>query len=125
MTETARWHCYEVTLEVFAPDVFAWGYLLVPRDLKAGERRPVVVCQHGLEGLPATLINTDPTSRDFATYNAFAAQLADLGFVTNQLHSLTCASSRLPLCGLLSSTDVEFLPCLKGFSNKWGLKEFQ
>ena len=87
VTEAARWHCYEVTLEVFAPDVFAWGYLLVPRDLKAGERRPVVVCQHGLEGLPATLINTDPTSRDFATYNAFAAQLADLGFVTFAPHN--------------------------------------
>ena len=87
VTETASWRCYEVTLEVFAPDVFAWGYLLVPRDLKAGERRPVVVCQHGLEGLPATLINTDPKSRDFATYNAFAAQLADLGFVTFAPHN--------------------------------------
>ena len=29
--------------------------------------------------------------------------LVDLGFVTNQLHSLTCASSRLPHCGLLFS----------------------
>ncbi|MEE3370134.1 MAG: dienelactone hydrolase family protein [Planctomycetota bacterium] len=87
VTETARWRCYEVTLEVFAPDVFAWGYLLVPRDLDTGERRPVVVCQHGLEGLPATLINTDPQSRDFATYNAFAAQLADLGFVTFAPHN--------------------------------------
>ena len=87
VTETDKWRCYEVTLDVFAPDVFAWGYLLVPRDMAATERRPVVVCQHGLEGLPATLINTDRQSRDFATYNAFAAQLADLGFVTFAPHN--------------------------------------
>ena len=38
-------------LDVF-PDVFAYGILLVPKDIKPGERRPVVVCQHGLEGRP-------------------------------------------------------------------------
>ena len=32
------------------PDVFAYGILLLPKDLKPGEKRPVVVCQHGLEG---------------------------------------------------------------------------
>ena len=87
VTETDKWRCYEVTLEVFPPEVFAWGYLLVPRDLKSTERRPLVVCQHGLEGLPATVMNTDPSSRDFAIYNGFAAQLADLGFVTYAPHN--------------------------------------
>ena len=38
-------------LDVY-PDVFASGILLVPKDLKPGERRAVVVCQHGLEGQP-------------------------------------------------------------------------
>ena len=33
-------------LDVY-PDVFAWGVLLVPKDIKPGEKRPVVVCQHG------------------------------------------------------------------------------
>ena len=42
---------YEVVLDVF-PDVFAYGILLVPKDIKPGEQRPVVVCQHGLEGRP-------------------------------------------------------------------------
>ncbi|HSH16032.1 MAG TPA: hypothetical protein VLD18_08365, partial [Verrucomicrobiae bacterium] len=42
---------YEVVLNVH-PDVFAYGILCVPSDLKPGERRPVVVCQHGLEGRP-------------------------------------------------------------------------
>lgn len=42
---------YEVMLDVW-PDVFAYGILLIPKDIKPGERRPVVVCQHGLEGRP-------------------------------------------------------------------------
>ena len=50
---------YEVRLDVM-PDVFAWGWLLIPRDLKPGERRPVVVCQHGLEGLPEDTVNETP-----------------------------------------------------------------
>ncbi|MFM7070410.1 MAG: dienelactone hydrolase family protein, partial [Planctomycetota bacterium] len=44
-----KWTGYEVVLDVF-PDVIAYGVLLVPKDLKQGEKRPVVVCQHGLEG---------------------------------------------------------------------------
>src|SRR5438045_2621940 len=43
--ENDKLRAYEVMLDVF-PDVYAWGYLLVPRDLKPGEKRPVVVCQH-------------------------------------------------------------------------------
>ena len=42
---------YEVMLDVW-PGVFAYGILLVPKDIRPGERRPVVVCQHGLEGRP-------------------------------------------------------------------------
>src|SRR5207244_4014256 len=44
-----KWTGYEVMLDVY-PDVFAYGILLLPKDLKPGEKRPVVVCQHGLEG---------------------------------------------------------------------------
>jgi hypothetical protein len=46
-----KWEGYEVVLDVF-PDVFAWGVLLLPKDLKPGEQRPVVVCQHGRGGVP-------------------------------------------------------------------------
>ena len=38
-------------MDVF-PDVIAYGILLLPKGIKEGERRPVVVCQHGLEGRP-------------------------------------------------------------------------
>lgn len=69
---------YEVQLDVW-PDVFAYGILLVPKGIKAGERRPVVVCQHGLEGRSQDV--TDPKI-DSHFYHHFAATLAKEGFVT-------------------------------------------
>jgi dienelactone hydrolase len=69
---------YEVMLDVY-PDVFASGILLVPKDIKPGERRPVVVCQHGLEGRPSDV--ADP-KQDSHFYHRFACQLAEQGFVT-------------------------------------------
>ena len=55
---------YEVMLDVW-PDVFAYGILLLPKDIKPGERRPVVVCQHGLEDRPTEVVDPkidSPTS---------------------------------------------------------------
>ncbi|MDQ3621868.1 MAG: dienelactone hydrolase family protein [Verrucomicrobiota bacterium] len=84
--ESPRWIGYEVTLDVL-PEVFAWGWLLVPRDLQAGERRPVVVCQHGLEGLPEEVVKDDPTARGFGFYKGFAARLAERGFIVYAPHN--------------------------------------
>jgi dienelactone hydrolase len=84
--DSSKWTGYEVVLDVF-PDVFAWGYLLLPKDLKAGERRPVVVCQHGLEGVPADVINSDTNSQAFRYYKAFAARLAEQGFIVFAPHN--------------------------------------
>jgi len=70
--ETPYYQVYEVVLDVH-PDVFAHGFLLVPQDLQAGERRPVVVAQHGLEGHAAH--QADPEQHQFAT------ALAQRGFV--------------------------------------------
>jgi len=77
---------YEVKLDVWE-DVFAWGYLLVPRRLPPGERRPVVVCQHGLEGLPEDVINEDPSSKAFGAYKGFGAALARQGYITFVPHN--------------------------------------
>ncbi len=74
------WTGYEVVLDVY-PDVFAWGILLVPNDLKPGEHRPVVVCQHGLEGLPGDVMDENPKSPVFRYYGGYAARLAERGFV--------------------------------------------
>jgi hypothetical protein len=75
------WTGYEVVLDVL-PDVFAWGVLLVPKGIPPGERRPVVVCQHGRNGLPKDVIEGDS-----AAYHDFAARLAERGFVTFAPHN--------------------------------------
>jgi dienelactone hydrolase len=69
---------YEVMLDVW-PGVFAYGILLVPKGIPAGERRPVVVCQHGLEGRPQDAADPDIDSH---YYHRFAVRLAEEGFVT-------------------------------------------
>ena len=74
--ESEKWVGHEVVLDVF-PDVIAYGILLLPRDLKANEQRPVVVCQHGLEGRPQDIIEGDHYA-----YHDFAAKLAERGFIT-------------------------------------------
>lgn len=84
--ETDKVVIYEVTLDVWQ-EVFAWGWLCLPKDLKPGETRPVVVCQHGLEGLPEDTVNENPASRAFASYKAFALRLAEEGFVTFAPHN--------------------------------------
>jgi dienelactone hydrolase len=66
---------YELVLDVW-DDVFAYGILLLPKDLKPGEKRPVVVCQHGLEGRP-----TDVIQGDHPAYHDFATKLCERGFV--------------------------------------------
>ena len=74
--DEATWIGYEVVLDVF-PDVIAYGILCVPKDIAEGEKRPVVVCQHGLEGRPQMII-----SGDHGAYHDFASKLAERGFVT-------------------------------------------
>jgi dienelactone hydrolase len=84
--DNAKLSSYEVMLDVW-PDVFAWGILIIPKDIKPGEKRPVVVCQHGLEGLPADVVNTDPNSSEFPYYQGFATRLAERGYVTFSPHN--------------------------------------
>ena len=67
---------YEVVLDVWK-ETFAYGILLVPKGIKSDERRPVVVCQHGLEGRSQEVV--DPKIE--SPYNAYGAELADQGFV--------------------------------------------
>ena len=74
--EKEKWIGYDVVLDVY-PDVIAYGVLLVPRNIKPGEKRPVVVCQHGLEGRPK-----DTIEKDHPAYHDFAAKLAERGFIT-------------------------------------------
>ena len=75
--ETDRWRGYEVVLDTW-PKVFSYGVILVPKDLSPGERRPVVVAQHGRAGRPQDVCDPE---QDQGPYHAFGAQLADRGFV--------------------------------------------
>jgi dienelactone hydrolase len=77
--DNASYAGYEIVLPVWQ-DVFAYGILLVPKDVKPGEKRPVVVCQHGLEGRPEDVIapKNEATGRIYAK---FGDALAKRGFV--------------------------------------------
>jgi dienelactone hydrolase len=75
------WSGWDVTLDG-APEFFAWGLLLVPKDIAPGERRPVVVCQHGRNGLPKETVEGDHWA-----YHDFAAKLAEKGYVVFSPHN--------------------------------------
>lgn len=85
--ETETVAVYEVEIDTWK-DVPAWGWLCVPKHIPVGEKRPVVVCQHGLEGLPEHLFDTDETSNAWRAYKAFALRLAEQGFITFAPHNL-------------------------------------
>ena len=78
--ETPEFTGYEVVLDTY-PDVIAAGILLLPKGMKPDERRPVVVCQHGLEGIPMDTIS-GPEVDGYKYYKSFAAELAKRGFIT-------------------------------------------
>lgn len=74
-----NWVGYEVTLDV-APGIFVWGYYLLPKGLQPGEKRPVMVVQHGGGGLPSDVLN------DEGPYNGIATVLANSGYVVFAPH---------------------------------------
>ena len=76
--ETAAYVCYEVVLDVL-PDFVLYGYLVLPKDLKTGERRPVIVAQHGRGGTPRTVMS--PEKGGTKTYHAIAPRLAEKGYI--------------------------------------------
>lgn len=76
--EEPNWTGYEVFLPLWG-EVFAYGILLVPNAIEPNERRPVVVCQHGLEEKPEDVIRGDSEGEHYN--HDFAADLADHGFV--------------------------------------------
>lgn len=82
VAETGQWAAHDVVLDVH-PELFAWGLLVVPKDLRPGERRPVVVVQHGRNGLPRDLLDKEDSA-----YNRVAARLAERGFIAFAPHNL-------------------------------------
>jgi dienelactone hydrolase len=77
LAESDQWTRYEVVLDAL-PGVIAYGLLTLPKGIAPDEKRPVVVCQHGLGGRPQDTIG-EP---NFKYYDAFATKLAERGFIT-------------------------------------------
>ncbi|MBY5959400.1 dienelactone hydrolase family protein [Membranicola marinus] len=69
-----KYTCYEVLMDVL-PDVQLWGIITIPRDIPVGEKRPVVVLQHGRGGDPTTALS------DRSGYYEIGRKLAARGFI--------------------------------------------
>src|SRR5690554_5609395 len=72
--EHDEYNVYEVLIDVL-PNVEMWGVMLIPTDIEPGEKRSVVVLQHGRGGDPyKSLVETN-------TYYGISRRLAEKGFV--------------------------------------------
>lgn len=78
--DEATWTGYDITINVL-PDIFAWGFLLKPKNIVPGEKRPVIVVQHGGSGLPSSLLD-----KDNPAYKGLAIQLVERGFIVFSMH---------------------------------------
>jgi dienelactone hydrolase len=71
---------YRLSVRVY-DGVQAYGILLVPKGMKPGEKRPVVLVQHGLAGLPESALGVKPNPRDDAVYSRFGLRLVERGYI--------------------------------------------
>jgi dienelactone hydrolase len=71
---------FRLSIRVYA-GVQAYGILLVPKGMKPGEKRPVVLVQHGLAGLPESALGVTPNPRDDAVYSRFGLRLVERGYI--------------------------------------------
>jgi len=86
--QDTAWDGYDVVYDV-APQVFGYGVLLVPKGISPGDRRPVVVAQHGLEGRPQDMFACPEIDRkpdgsftgNFHYYQNVGSRLAERGYV--------------------------------------------
>ncbi|MDR3183725.1 MAG: alpha/beta hydrolase family protein [Planctomycetaceae bacterium] len=74
--ETDKYVMYEAEMDVFG-GIVQYGLLLIPKGIKEGEKRPVVVCQHGLESRPAVTLRGGKPG-----YSAMATELCERGYIT-------------------------------------------
>lgn len=71
---------YRLSVRVY-DGVHAYGILLVPKDLRPGEKRPVVFVQHGLGGRPEAALGVVPQEKDDAVYARFGLRLVERGYL--------------------------------------------
>jgi dienelactone hydrolase len=72
--------CHEIVLDIL-PEISLWGYMLLPNDMKPGEKRPVLVVQHGLGGVPSEMLDWKN-----GYYHGIARKLVSMGYVVFASH---------------------------------------
>jgi dienelactone hydrolase len=75
-----RFTGYRLSVRVY-DNVHAYGILLVPKNLKPGERRPVVFVQHGLAGKPEDSLGVVENKKADDVYSRFGLRLAERGYI--------------------------------------------
>jgi len=78
--DEAEFSGYRLSVRVY-DGVHGYGILLVPKNIKPGERRPVVFTQHGFGGKPEDALGVVDNPRADSTYSKFGRQLARRGYV--------------------------------------------
>lgn len=71
---------YRLSLRLY-DGVHAYGILLVPKNIKPGERRPVVFTQHGFGDKPEDALGVADDLRAAALYSKFGSELARRGYI--------------------------------------------
>lgn len=61
--------------------VHAYGILLVPKNIRPGEKRPTVFVQHGLAGKPEDSLGVVPNDKADNVYSRFGWKLARRGYI--------------------------------------------
>jgi cephalosporin-C deacetylase-like acetyl esterase len=77
---------HEILIDVWQ-GIPTWAWMAVPKNLANNQRRPVVVCQHGLEGLPEDCFDANEEGKPWRYYKAFALRLAERGYITVAPHN--------------------------------------
>jgi dienelactone hydrolase len=71
---------YRLSVGVYE-GVHAYGILLVPKNLRPGEKRAVVFTQHGLAGTPEDALGVVANAKADAVYQRFGLRLAERGYI--------------------------------------------
>jgi len=71
---------YRLSVRVY-DGVHAYGILLVPKNIRPGEKRPVVFTQHGQGGRPEDALGVVDNARADAVYTKFGRAMARHGYV--------------------------------------------
>lgn len=87
-----KWTGYDVLIDVF-DGLSAGGILMLPKDLRPEEKRPIIVVQHGLMGhMTSTLIDKQASS-----YHHIALHLVDAGYIVFAMQGMfTKPEFRIP-----------------------------